>query len=118
MGKIEEISDMMTPETYTAKKDGKFVFIKGKLLRFDYEGSKTELRVTKIDRKNQRMWAEHVQTGDQFEFIESHHGHLLDVTKEAYEEFGTAYCQDCEVPVTTPSTEDGEVKALNRVEEG
>lgn len=116
MNKIEEITDMMTPEAYTAKKDGKYAFKVGTLLRFDYEGSKTELKVTKIDRKNQRMWAKEIVTNDEGLFV-SHHGHLVDASREAFNTYGAPFCTDCEVSVHEPSTEDGEVKAKNRADE-
>lgn len=111
---IEEITDMFTEEAYSAKQDGKFLYKKGKLLRFEFEGSITELVITRIDRKNKRMWARHTRTGTSFDDIESHVDHLIDSSREAIEEFGTAFCQDCEVPIIEPSTQDGEVKAINR----
>jgi hypothetical protein len=112
----EEITDMMADKAYVAKdEDGEFVFHEGKVLKFNFEGSITTLKITKIDRKNKRMWAEHVELVNQV-VVRSHYGHNVDSTEEAMKEYGVPFCTDCQVPVNEESTEDGEVKALERAE--
>lgn len=114
--KVEEITDMMADKAYTAKdSEGNFIFYKGKVLKFDYEGSITTLRITKIDRQAKRMWAEHIEIHDQA-IVRSHYGHAVDITEEAKAEHGAPFCTDCQVPVIQPSTEDGEVKAQDRAD--
>lgn len=111
--RTEEISDMMTPKSYIDRVDGQYVFRKGKVLKFNYEGSITSLKITKIDRKNQRMWAVQINLHDQ-RIVVSHYGHSVDTTGEALEKYGSPWCEDCEIPVTEPSTEDGDRNALDR----
>lgn len=117
VGTKEEITDLFTPEVYTAKEKDvdRFVFHKGKLLKFNFEGSITCIRVTRIDRKNQRMWGVHIQPM-LYHTAMGHYRHNIDVTEEAIQEHGGAWCSDCEVLVSEPSTEDGEVKAAERQE--
>lgn len=108
MGKKEEISDMLDPKAFDdpnfqaarTKKDGT---VDGTVLKFE----KATIKVTKIDRKNKRAWGEHIVLVDQ-KTTYSHLGHNVDMTLDM------PWCSDCEVPVNEPSTEDGEVKALNR----
>lgn len=108
MGKKEEITDLFGSHVYEARDtEGKYVFYKGRLLKFNYEGSPIAIVVTRVDRKNKRMWGEHTELGEQ-QTVLSHHGHLVDATQTP------PFCTDCEVPVTEESTEDGDVKAADR----
>lgn len=106
----EEITDLFG-DVYQEKDTdtGKFVFRKGRVLRFDYEGSLTTIKVTKIDRRAKRMWGEHIELVDQ-KIVRSHYGHDVD------QKTAPPLCLDCNVPVTQPSTEDGDKKALDRQE--
>lgn len=117
MGKREEITDLFAGSDafYTDKeKDGKYRMYKGKLLKFSYEGSIVPIVITRIDRKNKRVWGEHVELGEQ-QTVMSHFRHNVDSTVETMAEHnGVAFCTDCGVPVNQPSTEDGEVKAADR----
>lgn len=113
-GLREEITDMMADKAYTAKdSNGKFVFHVGKVLKFSYEGSITSIRVTRIDRKNKRMWGEHVELVDP-NIVKSHYGHNVDSSAEALKKYDVPFCTDCQVPVNQDSNEDGEVKAADR----
>lgn len=99
MSKREEITDVIS--------DGAFEdpeFKKGLVLKFE----KATLKITKIDRKNKRVWAEHIALYD-FKSGMSHYGHLVDTTNPE-----GIYCTDCQVTIDQPSTEDGEKKALDR----
>lgn len=112
MGKKEEITDLFTGSVsfYTDKsEDGKYLMHKGKLLKFDYEGSEIAIVITKIDRKNRRVWGEHTELGDERATM-SHYGHNVSLLDNS------PFCTDCEVPMTEFSTEDGEVKARNRAD--
>lgn len=109
MGKKEEITDLISEKGMDKLK-------KGQLLKFDYEGSITAIVITRIDRKNKRIWGEHTELGDQGAVM-SHYRHAVDSTPETMAKYnGVAYCTDCEVPVSEYSTEDGDVKALNRAD--
>lgn len=106
--KKEEITDLfgdvyeeIDPETH------KFVFRVGRVLRFNYEGSLTTIKITKIDRKTKRMWGVHIELVDN-RIVRSHYGHDVDPDKVP------PFCNDCGVPVNQSSTEDGEVKFRNR----
>lgn len=107
-GRKEEITDLLTPK-------GLLAMHVGRVLKFEYEGSVTVIKVTKIDRKNMRIWGQHIELIDQ-KIVRSHYGHLVDTTEETVREKGAPYCSDCEVIVNEPSTEDGEVKAAYRKE--
>ncbi len=112
MGKREEISDVIIDRAYTDKdKEGKYVFHVGRLLTFDYEGSPIHIRVTKIDRKNKRMWGEHITLYDLNTGM-THYGHDIDASDDT-----KVICRDCNVEVNQPNTEEGEVKALERARE-
>lgn len=108
LGKTEEITDVLTPEGIRSGQ-----FQKGQVLKFDYEGSITCLKITQIFKHKGRAWAKHIELMSQ-QVVASHYGHNVDSTKEAIDEHGKPYCQDCEVTVDQPSTEDGEVKAADR----
>jgi len=106
--KREEITDLfgdvyqeVDPETH------KFVFRVGRVLKFNYEGSITTIKVTKIDRKAKRMWGVHIELVDQ-RIVRMHYGHEVDSDQVP------PMCLDCQVPVTEPATEDGEKKYLDR----
>lgn len=106
--KREEITDLFG-DVYTEKdpETDKFVFRVGRVLRFEYEGSFTTIKVIKIDRKTKRMWGEHIELVNQ-KIVRRHYGHDVD-TEQA-----PPFCNDCQVPVTEGSTEDGEVKYQDR----
>lgn len=53
--KTLEITDILTPE-------GIEKLEKGKILIFDKDGQRAELKITKVDKKNQRVWAQKVVT--------------------------------------------------------
>lgn len=110
-GEKEEITDLfnLKPEIYTDidLDTDKFRFHKGKVLRFKYEGSLTTIRITKIDRKNKRMWGQHIELVNPA-IAKSHYGHNVDTTQVPM------WCTDCDVPITEHSTEDGDVKAADR----
>lgn len=112
MPRKEDLTDMMKPEAYTDKDaDGKFVMYVGRTLVFNYEGSKTYIKITKIDRKNQKMWGQHIKLYDYDKGI-SHYGHDVDSTDMEH-----VFCRDCQVEISQSATEDGEVKAMNRQDE-
>lgn len=98
MNKKEEITDLIRPEAFDDPN-----FKKGLALVME----KATIKITKIDRKNKRVWGEHIVLMDQKTTL-SHYGHNVDTTQE------TPFCTDCEVPVDQPSTEDGEVKYADR----
>lgn len=103
-GTKEEITDLVDPKAYDDPK-----FKKGIALKFE----RATIKVTKVDRKNKRAWGEHIVLVDQ-SIVGTHHGHNVDSTQQAFIEYGRPFCTDCQVPVDQPSTEDGDVKALNR----
>lgn len=117
MGEREEITDLLSDRVFTAKEpDGQFMFRKKKLLKFSYEGSITAIVITKIDRKNKRIWGEHVELAEQDAVI-SHYRHNVDVTEETMAQYnGQPYCTDCGVPVGEFANEDGNKKALDRAD--
>lgn len=108
--KKEEITDLFSPSVYEEiDSEGKHIFYVGRLLKFNYEGSLTSIKITKIDRKNKRMWGQHVEIIDQ-KIVRSHYGHSVNVAVDP------PYCTDCEALVTQPSTEDGEKKYKDRLD--
>jgi hypothetical protein len=103
---------MMIDRAYTDKdKDGKYVFHVGKVLKFDYEGTPIHIRITKIDRKNKKMYGEHISLYD-FNTGMSHYGHDVDASDKEH-----IFCRDCQVEIDQPATEEGEVKAIQRQHE-
>lgn len=100
-GEREEITDLIADAAYRPIKDGGIK--PGQLLKFQY----ANIKVTKVDRKNKRVWGVHVQLS-QHKNVSSHTGHDVDVTQNP------PFCRDCEVPVTEHSTEDGDKKFLDR----
>lgn len=112
MGKKEEITDVLIDRAYTDKDaDGKYVFVKGKVLKFNYEGSPIFIKVTRIDRVNKRMWGEHISLYD-FNTGMSHYDHKINTDNPE-----RVYCNDCEVEISQPATEEGETKAMERIRE-
>lgn len=109
MAKKHNLSDMFIDQAYTDKDaNDNYMFGVGKVLKFDYEGSPTTIRVTRIDRKNHRMWGEEITLYD-FNTGMSHYGHDVDATDAA-----RIYCKDCDVEIDQPATEEGEVKSIER----
>lgn len=102
--KKEEITDIISPQAYDDPN-----FKKGLVLKM----TKATIKITKVDRKNKRTWGEHITLINQ-QIVGSHHEHDIDSSKEAYDQYGMPFCNDCQVLIEEPSTEDGEVKALDR----
>lgn len=111
----EEITDLFADNAYDKidPKTGKHVFRTGKILRFEFEGTLTTIKVTKINRIARRMWGEHIELTDPATTA-SHYGHFVDSSKEAMDEYGKPFCTDCGVTVDESANEDGDVKAANR----
>lgn len=102
MSKKEEITDVIKPEAFDDEN-----FKVGTVLKF----AKATLRITKVDRKNKRVWAEHISTYD-FNTGLSHYGHDVDTSDPS-----RVYCRDCQVEISDKATEEGEIKATHRQEE-
>jgi len=112
MGKKEDLSDMMLDRAYTDKDaDGKYLFYKGRVLTFSYEGSPIHIKITRIDRKNKKMFGEHIALYD-FNTGMSHYGHDVDSSDTEH-----VFCNDCKVEISQPATEEGEVSAIMRQKE-
>jgi hypothetical protein len=107
VGLKEEITDIVEGihARYSEENFKKLRIKKGRVLRFDYEGSKTTIRITKV--ANGRYWGEHIELHDQ-RIVRSHTRHDVDTDQKP------PFCRDCQVPVTQPSTEDGEKKYQDR----
>lgn len=101
-GTKEEITDMITDAAYRPIKDGGIK--PGQLLKFQT----ASLVVTKVDRKNKRVWAKHVESINN-QVVVSHVGHDVDIHNP-----DMPFCRDCQVLVNQPATEDGDKKALDR----
>lgn len=57
-----DITDILTDKGVEALKAGKDIgFTVGQVLVFDYEGSKTNFRITRMDRNKGRMWGKEIQ---------------------------------------------------------
>lgn len=102
MGKREEITDLIKPEAFDDPK-----FKKGLLLKF----TKASIVITRVDRKNKRVWGEHQKTYE-FNTAISHYGHNVEKNDD-----GSAYCNDCMTEIDQAATEEGEVKAIQRQKE-
>lgn len=100
VNKKEEISDMIDPSAYDDPE-----FKKGILLKFQL----ASIKITKVDRKNKRTWGEHIQLASGI-VVHTHDGH--DVGGGGEGDF--PFCNDCQVNINEPSTEDGDKKALDR----
>lgn len=110
VGFKEEISDILTAEGIRSGE-----FKKGQMLKFEYEGSQTCIKITRIDRKNGRAWGEHIEPVNN-NIALSHYGHNLDATEETIREHRVPFCTDCEIPVSTEATIDGKRKVEEREE--
>lgn len=109
MGEKEEITDIINAlkDRYTTEHFAAMQIKKGKVLRFDYEGSPVTLKITRVAKG--RYWAEHVELIDQ-RIVRTHNRHNIDAA------VNPPFCIDCEVPVDEPSNEDGEKKYQDRVD--
>ncbi len=94
----EEITDLISEKGMANLKVGK-------ILIFD----RATIKVTRIDRKNKRIWGEHISLVDQT-IVRTHYGHKVDATQKP------PFCTDCELTVDQASTEDGDKKALDRID--
>lgn len=79
----------------------------GRVLGFDYEGSKTYLEIGRIE--DGKYFAKEVELHDPTT-VSSHLHHHVDSTGEV------AVCLDCEVPITEPSNPKGRAKFEARKE--
>jgi hypothetical protein len=107
-GKREEITDLVDgiKAQYTPENFAKLDLKKGKMLRFlNDEGVKTNIKITR--KSKDRYWGEHIVMED-MNIVRSHTRHHVDVSQKP------PFCFDCQVPVTEPSTEDGEKKYKDR----
>lgn len=107
VGQKEEITDIINDikARYTPENFAKMRIKKGKILRFDYEGTPVTLRITR--KAGDRYWAEHVELHDQ-QVVRMHTNHDVELNSKP------PFCNDCQVPVTEPATEDGEKKYKDR----
>lgn len=117
MGKIEDITDVIDGmrERYTPENFEKMNIVVGRVLKFDYEGSKTTLKIVEITDDGKYM-AEHIYTNDMDTGF-SHYGHVVLTDPATQEKYNSAYCQDCERPTSEPATEEGDTKAYLRQQE-
>lgn len=117
MGKIEDITDIIEgmKERYTPENFENMQIKVGRVLKFDYEGSKTILKIVEITDDGKYM-AEHIYTNDMDTGF-SHYGHIVLTDPATQEKYQSAYCQDCERPTSEPATEEGDVKAYLRQQE-
>lgn len=106
---IDEMRQQYTPENFE-----KMNIVVGRVLKFDYEGSKTTLKITRIE--DGKYFAEHIYTTDMDTGF-SHYGHIVESDKATQEKYGAAYCRDCECPTNEPATEEGDTKAYLRQQE-
>lgn len=97
-GYKEELTDMFTPAGIAAIKVGK-------VLRFNYEGSITNIKVTR--KTKDRIWGVHVEMIEYNQAM-SHYGHNLDTTVTP------VWCTDCDVAANELSTKEGRAKAAKR----
>lgn len=102
MSKREEITDVISDAAYDDPN-----FKAGLVMKF----AKATLKITRVDRKNKRTWAEHINLYD-FETGISHYGHDVDTKDPA-----KIYCNDCKVEISDKATREGEIKAAHRQEE-
>lgn len=102
MGKKEEITDIISDAAFRPVADGGID--KNMLLKFE----RATIKITKVDRKNKRVWGEHVMPQN-IQTIISHTGHDVTLRTDTF-----PFCNDCGVSVKEPATEDGDKKALDR----
>lgn len=103
-GEREEITDLISDSAYRPIKDGGIK--PGQLLKFQL----ANIKVTKVDRKNKRVWGVHVRLNESKNVL-SHTGHDVLVQPGGSP---IPFCRDCQLPVTEHSTEDGDKKFLDR----
>ena len=101
MSKREEITDMITDAAF-----GDPNFKKGLVLKF----AKATLKITRVDRKNKRVWAEHISLYD-FNKGMSHYGHDVDVSDP-----NKVWCNDCNLEISDQASKEGDIKAGHRQE--
>lgn len=85
----------------------------GRVMGFDYEGSKTYLEIGRIE--DGRYFAKQVEMHEQ-NTVASHYRHNVDATEETIKEYGSPWCQDCEIPVSEAATVEGKKRYENRKE--
>lgn len=107
LGQREEITDIINDikARYTPENFESLRIKKGRVLRFDYEGTPITIRVTR--KAGDRYWGVHVELHDQ-RIVRSHTKHDVDLSSKP------PFCNDCQVIVTEPATEDGEKKFQDR----
>ena len=106
-GEREEITDIISDAAYRPIKDGGIK--PGQLLKLQY----ANIKVTKVDRKNKRVWGVHVKLTESKNVL-SHTGHDVKVNDPNNP---MPFCNDCQVSVNEPATEDGDKKFLDRRDE-
>lgn len=80
MVQVEEISDILTDKAFKELKIGQ-------ILMFNYEGSRNEYKITKINRKAKRCWVKKVTTYSTDEVLtEDEHGNKEAFNKENLKE--------------------------------
>lgn len=94
MNKKEELTDVISDKGIREIKVGS-------VLRFDYEGSLIEIKITKKDTKAMRIWGEHTTLVDMNTGM-SHHGHFIDSKQNP------PFCEDCKLPINQRATSEGE----------
>lgn len=102
----QEIDELKA--NYTLGQWAKMKISVGRVLGFDYEGSKTYLEIGRIT-KDGIYYAKEIELHDPTT-VSSHMHHNVDATGEV------AYCTDCEVPITEPSNPKGRAKFEERKE--
>lgn len=110
IGQKEEITDILTPD---GVRSGDFK--RGQVLKFDYEGTITCIKITRLDKKNGRAWGQHVELVNFKQGI-GHYGHLIDTTDTAIRRYGVPFCEDCGVPINQEATPAGEAAFQERAE--
>lgn len=103
-GQKEEITDIISDAAYRPIKDGGIK--PGQLLKLQF----ANIKITKVDRKNKRVWGVHVKLNESKNVL-SHTGHDVKVNDATNP---IPFCNDCQVPVIEPATEDGDKKFLDR----
>lgn len=101
MGKKEEITDLISDRAIK----NPLVIHKGKVLVFQMEDDTTTIKITKVDRKNCRVWGEHIDLIE-MQNVVSHENHNVDMKKR--------FCNDCKSPIGVGATEEGNVRAIQR----
>lgn len=102
----EEITDLISPKAIQELKVGK-------VLVFDYEGSRTYIKITRKDTKAMRMWGQRIEMADLNAGM-SHYEHELDRDEATFAKYEIPFCNDCQLPVSDPATEEGNIAAYKR----